>query len=91
MPFSPLADSALPECDGIYLGGGFPELFARDLAANRRHDRPISRAAADRGMPIYAECGGLMYLCEGITDLDGARHAMARASCPAGRRCPASD
>ena len=76
MPFSPLADSALPPCDGVYIGGGFPELFARDLAANRGVMADLAIAAA-RGLPVYAECGGLMYLSAGITDLDGHRHAMA--------------
>lgn len=75
--FSPLADSALPTgTDGVYLGGGFPELFAAELAANRPLLRTL-RGAARSGMPIYAECGGLMYLARALVDANGARHALA--------------
>jgi cobyrinic acid a,c-diamide synthase len=67
VPFSPLADKTLPEgIAGIYLGGGYPELYAPELAANRTLVAAI-RDAHDAGMPIYAECGGLMYLTAGIT------------------------
>jgi len=75
--FSPLADSALPpDADGVYLGGGFPELFAAELAANRPLLRQL-RALARRGLPIYAECGGLMYLARSLVDAAGARHTLA--------------
>ncbi|MCC6177735.1 MAG: cobyrinate a,c-diamide synthase [Chloroflexi bacterium] len=74
--FSPLSDPSLPaDCDGLYLGGGFPELFASRLAANTSLLHSI-HSAADSGMPIYAECGGLMYLGEGLVDREGVRHAM---------------
>lgn len=76
-PFSPLRDAALPPAaDGVYLGGGFPELVAADLAANRPLLRAL-REAARAGLPIYAECGGLMYARQGLTTADGVRHEMA--------------
>ena len=64
-----LQDSGLPELDGLYIGGGFPETSARELAANGSFRQSV-RAAADRGLPIYAECGGLIYLGDSIV-LDG--------------------
>ena len=77
VPFSPLRDGALPEqIDGVYLGGGFPELFAIELAVNAPMLASI-RQAAGAGLPVYAECGGLMYLQESLTDADGRRHRMA--------------
>ncbi|MCL4503399.1 MAG: cobyrinate a,c-diamide synthase [Deltaproteobacteria bacterium] len=76
-PFSPLTDRELPEnLQGIYLGGGYPELFAAKLAANEGLKRQIATQAA-AGLPIYAECGGLMYLSQEIADLEGRCHAMA--------------
>jgi cobyrinic acid a,c-diamide synthase len=75
--FSPLHDEALPDgIGGLYLGGGYPELYARQLAANQPMIRAIREAAGAR-LPIYAECGGLMFLTESITDLDGEAHPMA--------------
>ncbi|MBI2266144.1 MAG: cobyrinate a,c-diamide synthase [Armatimonadetes bacterium] len=65
-PFSPLRDSGLPEgTQGIYLGGGFPELFPEPLSANKTLLAAVRRAHSLH-MPIYAECGGLMYLCESL-------------------------
>ncbi len=56
-----LRDGLLPPVDGLYIGGGFPETSARELAENRTFRRSIKKAAQD-GLPIYAECGGLIYL-----------------------------
>jgi len=66
IPFSPLEDHALPaDIGGIYLPGGYPELYAEKLAANQAMASAIKNAVA-AGMPVYAECGGLIYLTEGI-------------------------
>ena len=61
-----LADPALPELDGLVIGGGFPELFARELEANAPL-RAAIRHAIDDGLPVYAECGGLMYLARSLS------------------------
>lgn len=75
--FSPLRDGGLPEgCAGIYLGGGYPELYAAQLSENRALLAALRQAHAE-DMPIYAECGGLMLLSESITDLQGKRFPMA--------------
>lgn len=63
---SPLSDAGLPELDALYLGGGFPETHARELAGNRSMMGSL-KSAADSGLPIYAECGGLMVLSRSIT------------------------
>ncbi len=68
--FSPLHDAKLPEADGLILGGGFPEMFAGELYGNESMRGSI-RAAAESGMPVYAECGGFMYLMRRMTDFDG--------------------
>lgn len=68
--WSPIADGKLPEADGLYIGGGYPELYGRELAANAPMQAAV-RAFACSGRPVYAECGGLMYLAESLTDLDG--------------------
>lgn len=66
VPFSPLNDDALPEgLDGLYLGGGYPELHAEQLAKNSSLIAQLRREA-EAGLPIYAECGGFMYLCRSI-------------------------
>ncbi len=76
VPFSPLKDRTLPpDCSGIYLGGGYPEEFAETLAANRTMRAAILEAG-QRGCPIYAECGGFMYLCEKIVARDGKPYPM---------------
>jgi cobyrinic acid a,c-diamide synthase len=64
-----MRDPALPEIAGLYIGGGFPETGARELAANTTFRHSVKQAA-DRGLPIYAECGGLIYLGRSIV-LDG--------------------
>jgi cobyrinic acid a,c-diamide synthase len=76
VPFSPLEDSKLPAgVDGIYLGGGFPELFAAQLSENKpMHD--AIRQAVGEGVRVYAECGGLMYLGKSLSDLEGVTHSM---------------
>ena len=58
---SPLKDRVFPDLDGLYIGGGFPETHARELASNEEFRRQI-RTLAEKGFPVYAECGGLMYL-----------------------------
>jgi len=76
VPFSPLAGEIPREVKGLYLGGGYPELFAADLArgpALKDWLRELVRA----GLPVYAECGGLMYLGRELTDLAGEGHPMA--------------
>jgi cobyrinic acid a,c-diamide synthase len=77
VPFSPLADQAPDRAaDAIYLPGGYPELHAGHLAANAAFLDGL-RSAAERGAVVYGECGGYMVLGRGLTDADGARHAMA--------------
>lgn len=75
VPFSPLVDRALPDCDAVILPGGFPERFAAVLRDNAAMRTAISDAAR-RGMPIVAECGGAMYLGTHIAQEDGERFAM---------------
>jgi cobyrinic acid a,c-diamide synthase len=74
--FSPIHDRELPEVDGLYIGGGYPEAYARELSSNTAMAAAI-RSFALRGGLIYAECGGLMYLTDAIRTLDGARWPMA--------------
>jgi cobyrinic acid a,c-diamide synthase len=73
--FSPLRDK-LPEVDGLYFGGGYPEVFSEGLASNIAM-REAVRRASDNGLPIYAECGGMMYACRSVTDLNGRKMPMA--------------
>src|SRR5262249_23124273 len=73
--WSPLAQQELPRADGLYFGGGYPELHARRVAENASL-RDAVRRFSDSGGPIYAECGGLMYLTEILEDADGVAHPM---------------
>ncbi|MDR0805905.1 MAG: cobyrinate a,c-diamide synthase [Enterobacteriaceae bacterium] len=73
--FSPLHDSQLPECQMVYIGGGYPEIYASQLAANSAMYQSL-RQAHQKGIPIYAECGGLMYLGETLVDAENVRHSM---------------
>jgi cobyrinic acid a,c-diamide synthase len=73
--FSPLHDAELGDVDGVYIGGGYPELHAAGLAANTPMLLRL-RELARRGAPLYAECGGLMYLASSIVTRDGAAHDM---------------
>ncbi len=66
VPFDTLRDAHLPQVDGLYIGGGFPETCAAELEANTALRTEIKQAI-EGGMPTYAECGGLMYLSRGIT------------------------
>jgi cobyrinic acid a,c-diamide synthase len=66
VPFSPIHDRDLPPCDGLFLGGGFPETHMQALEANRSMREAVAGFVA-RGGPVYAECGGLMYLCDRLT------------------------
>lgn len=77
--FSPLHDERLPEgADGLYLGGGYPELHARELAENEPMRAGV-RAAVESGLPTVAECGGFLYLQRELEDPDGAPWPMVGA------------
>jgi len=79
VPFSPLHEDALPEeIAGIYIGGGFPEEYAHGLSANERMRADIARLLQD-DIPCYAECGGLMYLCQSIRLASGEELPMVGA------------
>ncbi|KVN08127.1 cobyrinic acid a,c-diamide synthase [Burkholderia stagnalis] len=74
--FSPLADEPVPDgCDALFLPGGYPELHASTLAASATTARTIHAHAA-AGRAIVAECGGMVYLCDALTDVDGATTPM---------------
>lgn len=74
--FSPLMDGKLPEnIHGLYIGGGFPEVFSKELEDNRTMKSDILEKSLE-GMPIYAECGGLMYLTKSISNFEGEKYEM---------------
>jgi cobyrinic acid a,c-diamide synthase len=74
--FSPLSDSTLPPVDSVYLPGGYPELHLPQLSANRAMASALRRHV-DAGKPLYAECGGMLYLLESLTDVQGQRAELA--------------
>ena len=77
VPFSPLLDPSLPEgIDALYLGGGYPELYAHKLSANGMMRDSIREFVAS-GRPVYAECGGMIYLSQQLATADGIVHPMA--------------
>jgi cobyrinic acid a,c-diamide synthase len=65
--FSPIKDKKISKCDGLYIGGGFPEILGNDLSKNQIMKKSIKKLSEDN-FPIYAECGGLMYLTKSITN-----------------------
>lgn len=74
--FSPIKNETLPsDIDGIYFGGGYPELFAKQLSENFNIRQQI-KEKSDNGIPIYGECGGFMYLCEKLCAVDGKQYPM---------------
>ena len=73
--FSLVSGEPIPDMDGLYIGGGFPETHAKELAANSAGRAQI-KALADAGLPIYAECGGLMFLGKELV-LEGEHFPMA--------------
>ncbi len=74
VPISPLVQTELPAIDALYAGGGYPELYARELTANVEFRTALAKRI-DRGLPVWAECGGLMYLARAI-ERDGTRFPM---------------
>ena len=74
--FSPLSDGDLPAVDSVYLPGGYPELHLAELSANRALALALRRHV-DAAKPLYAECGGMLYLLESLTDVNGQRASLA--------------
>ncbi|RUM92420.1 MAG: cobyrinate a,c-diamide synthase, partial [Thermodesulfatator sp.] len=77
VPFSPIRDQHLPDgIQGLYLGGGYPELYCQDISLNHTMRSAVRRFSME-GRPLFAECGGFMYLCRWITDNQGQAFEMA--------------
>lgn len=76
IPFSPVSDASLPDVDGIYLGGGYPELHLQELSQNTSMLEQI-RTIYVQKMPIFAECGGFLYLHRNLDDVQGVRYPLA--------------
>ena len=74
--FSPIHDAEIPEVTHLIIGGGYPELYAKELSENKSMLESI-RAAAESGMPILAECGGFLYLQKELEDTNGECYEMA--------------
>ena len=74
VPFSPISGE-LPDVDGLYFGGGYPELFSEGLEKNAKVRSAVKKVSED-GMPIFAECGGLMYLSKEMSDLENKTYEM---------------
>ncbi len=74
IPINALEEQELPDLDGLYIGGGFPETSAKLLAANESFRKSVNEAV-ENGLPVYAECGGLIYLGESI-EFDGEVHPL---------------
>ena len=72
--FSPIHDDRVPESDGLYIGGGYPEIYARELADNKAMRNHIA-ALIESNLPVFAECGGLMYMTQKII-WNGMEHDM---------------
>jgi len=72
--FSPIKDKKIPKCDGLYIGGGFPEILGNSLEKNQIMKKTIKKLS-ENDLPIYAECGGLMYLTKSITS-NNKKHKM---------------
>lgn len=73
--FSPIHDHALPVCDFLYLPGGYPEFFLKELSSNTQMLQQI-HDYIEQGGRCLAECGGMMYLCTAIIDTDGTSYPM---------------
>jgi len=73
--FSPMSDEHLPDCDLVYLPGGYPEFFLKELESNIAIKQQL-KMYVESGGRLLAECGGMMYLCDSIRGMDGKQYAM---------------